>query len=97
MGDDDGMKTMMGYGQWEVRWREDGDGGQDGGRLVMVGCRGEMRDDDGVLCEGNECRAMVLRLGEGEVEKARKGRRREETEGEGDQGERWTCVRWRVR
>ena len=39
---------------------------------------------------------MVLRLGEGEVEKARKGRRREETEGEEDQGERWTCVRWRV-
>ena len=31
---------------------------------------------------------VLLRLGEGEVERARKGRRREETEGEEDRGER---------
>ena len=39
---DDGRRWTVAGGWWSRWWR-----------LVMVGCRGEMRDDDGVLREGD--------------------------------------------
>ena len=70
----------------------------------MVGCRGEMRGDDGVLCEGNEWREedggrwccdwekeRWRTRGRGEEERRQRARKT----GERDREMELRCVRWR--